>query len=389
LYLFFVINSNSLTSTSFNSTKNITTVKIQSTSSVTTTKLTTAEKILFKEPQHVNLILDKLRDEQANKCEYGSNPRVFDICKDIDTSIVANYHLENIRLDDIVNIIIKENVVVHLQKKCKLGEWCFTNADHISKHPLGKNLIKKHSHMLCLFGGCFNKVERYVNNCVPYELSRNVLKTVPALCDSEGKENQYCLESALQLYHVSAATFEMDKNGTLINNCEYKLKNEKSCHNECKTLAMQVNKLDSCCLNTSLIKNFEPLNWVTDISNNAETFCDLPLTSLCFGQGKYYIGIGPSIVVLAVIITVFSMSMFFACLYTFVINNQKEKPYYTDAVSYSKLNNNVEEEMNLVQADESDLSFRYFDSEKYDKVSQQGISRFINQHNSDVQDLLN
>ena len=66
------------------------------------------------------------------------------------------------------------------------------------------------------------------------------------------------------------------------------MKNEKSCHNECKTLAMQVNKLDSCCLNTSLIKNFEPLNWVTDISNNAETFCDLPLTSLCFGQGVSY-----------------------------------------------------------------------------------------------------
>lgn len=42
--------------------------------------------------------------------------------------------------------------------------------------------------------------------------------------------------------------------------------------------------------------------------------------------------------------------------------------------------------MNLVQADDSDLSFRYFDS---DKVSQQGMSRFVNQHHSDVKDLLN
>ncbi len=44
--------------------------------------------------------------------------------------------------------------------------------------------------------------------------------------------------------------------------------------------------------------------------------------------------------------------------------------------------------MNLVQTEENDLSFRYFDNDKYDKVSQQGISRFVNQHHSEVKDLL-
>lgn len=139
LYLLFVINSNSPV-TALNSTT--------ITPNITKSK---TEKIVMKEPQHLNLILEHLRDEQADKCEYGSNPRVFDICKDIDTSIMANYHLENLRLDDIVNIIIKENVVVHLQKKCQPGDWCFTNSDRISKHPLGKNLINKHSHMVSSF----------------------------------------------------------------------------------------------------------------------------------------------------------------------------------------------------------------------------------------------
>ena len=78
--------------------------------------------------------------------------------------------------------------------------------------------MSKHSRMLCMFASCFEEVKAYVNSCVFTELSKNVLNTVPVLCEaSGGRENEYCLESAMQLFHVSAAVLRTGSNGALVN----------------------------------------------------------------------------------------------------------------------------------------------------------------------------
>ena len=40
-------------------------------------------------------------------------------------------------------------------------------------------------------------------------------------------------------------------------NCEENIRNKKTCNNECKNIALEMSKLDSCCPNSSLIKRFD------------------------------------------------------------------------------------------------------------------------------------
>ena len=40
-------------------------------------------------------------------------------------------------------------------------------------------------------------------------------------------------------------------------NCEENIRTKKTCNNECKNIALEMSKLDSCCSNSSLIKRFD------------------------------------------------------------------------------------------------------------------------------------
>lgn len=347
-----------------------------------------------REPQHLSLILQHLRDEQAQKCDYGPNPLIFDICSNVDAMNLHNYHLKSTRVEDLVTAIIRPDVIDKLQANCKPGEWCFNDESNsrIMQHPIGRTLMKKHANVLCLFAGCFKEIEGYVNNCVATEFSKNVLKVVPVLCEaSGGNENLYCLEPTLQLFHVSAAVLGTRKNGGLINTCKSKLMNENECRNECRSIALETNKLEYCCPNTSLVKSYKPLNWITDYSNHVASSCDLPLTGLCWSDGKYYIGVSPNILMLAIVATVIGMSIFFVGIYICFSTTRKTKPN-TNNVSYSQINNDVEEEMNLVR-DESDTEFdlsyeEYQSKKKMDLISQQGLSRFVNHQEATTKNLM-
>jgi len=179
-----------------------------------------------REPQNLKLILQRLQAEQAAKCEYGKNPLIFDICSNIDTLNLANYHLKLTRLEDLVSYVIRPDVIGLLQTHCKPGQWCFNDESSIIKHPLGKYLMVNHSNVMCLFAGCYKEIEGYINNCVQTQLSKNVLNTVPVFCEAIGKENEYCLEPVLQLFHVKAAILGTnEKDGILINVGIFKLIN--------------------------------------------------------------------------------------------------------------------------------------------------------------------
>ena len=66
------------------------------------------------EPMHLSLILSKLRDKQAEKCDYGANPLVFDICKSIDLTNYENYMHKDLRLEEIVQTIIRPRFLFYL-----------------------------------------------------------------------------------------------------------------------------------------------------------------------------------------------------------------------------------------------------------------------------------
>lgn len=344
-----------------------------------------------QEPKHLSLILEKLRKEQAQKCDYGSNPLIFDICQSIDKLNLANYHFKSLRVEDVVKAILKEDVVKSLQTNCAPGEWCLNEKNNkVIKHPLGKSLMRKHTKMLCLFSSCYSEISAYISNCLESELSKNILETASFLCDAKDNEHKYCLEQSLQLFHVSTALLTHGKNGSLSNVCENTIFQEKRCSPECKTMALKTNKMQSCCLDPSLLKSFKPLNWITDSSERVDTLCDLPITSLCFSDGKYYIGISPNVVIVSVVATILITTILIFMVYICLFNNKQVKISYPDSINYSQLNNDVEEEMNLVRTDSAeDLDLSYNFHEKLDSISQQGISRFVNQHQTNIKDLLN
>jgi hypothetical protein len=187
-------------------------------SNVTNTSTPLPVVLAHRQPQHLQLILQQLQAEQAQKCEYGQNPLLFDICSNIDTLSLDNYHLKATRLEDLVSYVVRPDIIDLLQTHCKPGQWCFNEESSVLQRPLGKSLLIKHANVLCLFAGCFREVEAYVKNCVASEFSKSVLRTVPVICEASSRENEYCLEPALQLFHVEAAILGTDEqSGKLIN----------------------------------------------------------------------------------------------------------------------------------------------------------------------------
>jgi hypothetical protein len=206
------------------------------------------------EPKHLNLILGQLRDQQAEACQYGPDPLIFDVCQNIDQYNKIYYNLKNIRLSDIQNAIIRRSVLNKLNEKCQSDSWCFKK-EQVEAHPIGKTLLAKHSNELCLFSSCYESIKGYINNCVKSQLSKSILNVAPVFCDLIQKENKYCLEPALQLMHLSVAQIKEEANLTK-NICETNIKEKKICSAGCKNIALEFGKLDSCCSNTSLIRRF-------------------------------------------------------------------------------------------------------------------------------------
>ena len=184
---------------------------------VSNTTLEEEEPVPQKEPKTLNLILSKLKKEQADKCAYGSNPLVSDICESFDSSSLANQRFINVRVEDIVHRVLRAEVIDKLKKDCVPGEWCLSDAHHVTKHPLGKKLITEYADHLCMFAGCYREIKDYIVSCVETELSKNVLNVVPVLCEAVGRENQYCVESAMQMFHVSASMLARATDGKVIN----------------------------------------------------------------------------------------------------------------------------------------------------------------------------
>ena len=81
------------------------------------TNISTSIPLVTKrEPLHLGLILQHLQAEQAEKCDYGANPLIFDLCSNIDTLNLANYHLKSTRVEDLVNFIIRYDKVFSTSK---------------------------------------------------------------------------------------------------------------------------------------------------------------------------------------------------------------------------------------------------------------------------------
>lgn len=174
--------------------------------------------IVPEEPKFLHLILGKLEEEQAQKCTYGSNPLVFDICKSINQNDLKNYAYRQVRVEDLVHRVLNRKVIDSLKKECKPGEWCLGDDHPVNKQPLGRSLLAKHSGMLCMFASCYGEIEQYINSCVSTELSKNILNVVPALCDAVGdQDNRFCLESAMEMYHIAVSAIGSGKNGALVN----------------------------------------------------------------------------------------------------------------------------------------------------------------------------
>lgn len=83
--------------------------------------------ILKKRETNLKRIFELLRKEQANKCVYGADPRIEDLCPDlmsIKSYAAAIPNLRELRMSDVRAHVVDDGIVRDLIDTCPIGEWC-------------------------------------------------------------------------------------------------------------------------------------------------------------------------------------------------------------------------------------------------------------------------
>ena len=158
-------------------------------------------------------IIKYLENEKVMKCDYGTNPKLSEICAGFEQTISELFSEKNelfdMRVTQLETILINKTIVNDLKKKCLSGQWCLDdiNRNDSPYTPIGFNLLREHSIEICLFSGCFNKIKSYVDHCVASNITKSLLNAVPSLCElsNNGKHKHFCLESSLRLIYSSIA----------------------------------------------------------------------------------------------------------------------------------------------------------------------------------------
>jgi hypothetical protein len=190
-------------------------------------------KIESQQSQHLDAIMDKLRERVAKTCAYGYNPRLLDICPDLVRNREPDFlkDLRNTTLNHIRDSIVNASVVAELQAKCFAGEWCLKESVfdfNAQAHTFSMKLARSfNSKVYCAFGDCFSEVAAYINDCVHDEISRSVLNIAPKLCTfNSNLDNEFCPEQTMRLIHVAVAAFSPPRNSK---NTSAKPKTNVSC----------------------------------------------------------------------------------------------------------------------------------------------------------------
>lgn len=196
----------------------------QTTMTTTSTTTTTTHQVQLKrddfnkikssDSQHLNVIVDMLKEEQARSCIHGSNPRLLDICTSLANrkshSLLRD--IESTTLADIENSIINYTVVNKLKKACFMGDWCLSESFYTLDTKTNKfvmNLARNFDPKLyCQYASCYAEIKNYINDCVKSEVSRSALGLAAHMCHFNGDSNQhFCSEQILRLVHNAAAMF--------------------------------------------------------------------------------------------------------------------------------------------------------------------------------------
>ena len=114
-----------------------------------------------------------------------------------------------------------------------------------------------------------------------------------------------------------------------------------TCSNGCKNLVTAISKIESCCSNSGILKNFDIVDFYFTFDREVEQYCNLPITSLCLSEGKIYLGISPDILIFSVISSVIVTSIILLLLY--VCCCRRNMIPFIDSHEYSQLNVDEEE----------------------------------------------
>ena len=196
--------------------------QLNSTASSTTNNVpnitsTTAESVLrsHTKDKYLDSIFEKLNAEKANKCEYGNDPKISELCPELFT---RKTDFNEIKLSDIEKIVINKTVIELLRHKCINGHWCLNEVD---LKPFAVQIAQS-SLELCLYAACHRSMSDYVRKCVSSDIAKGILNIVPTLCDlnTNGKSKQYCLESSMRLIHLSIpGGYDFNSNKSSVNVC--------------------------------------------------------------------------------------------------------------------------------------------------------------------------
>jgi len=208
---YFIINANDLINSTNNTLENDVNYN-----SIKTTRNSNLVNVISQNTTKSNIleqIMKKLENEKVTKCEYGTDPKLSEICTGFDQTIGELFSEKNelfdMKVTHLETMMINNTIINDLKKKCVSGQWCLDdiNSNESPYTPIGNKLLRKHSIEICLFSGCFNKIKSYVDHCVTSNITKSLLNTVPALCEliNNGKHKHFCLESSIRLVYASIA----------------------------------------------------------------------------------------------------------------------------------------------------------------------------------------
>lgn len=189
-----------------------------------TSKHDYVDEILKTKETNIKKIFELLRKMQAERCEYGPDPLLDDLCPDLMN--VPSYssipHLKSMKLSDVRSRVIDDSIVKNLIQTCPIGEWCLGDEILDMRNRGGGNITQAANSSLaflhdpklfCLIESCFDTIKMYADNCVENDLTNHIVQLAPQFCnfDITNTQNDYCVENSLRLIHVSAAFYELSE----------------------------------------------------------------------------------------------------------------------------------------------------------------------------------
>jgi hypothetical protein len=154
---------------------------------------------------YMKKIEELLKVEKLEKCAYGPNPQISDLCTDYKSKQV-----EFVKFNDIIDAL------TNLECGIDNASSCFIDASNI--HSFTISFFNKYGESFCHVTPCFFGIKSYADKCMTGKSMKSIYNSIPHLCAiyREKDFNNSCLHEALSIIFSTVLTIKNQKSNVIL-----------------------------------------------------------------------------------------------------------------------------------------------------------------------------